>query len=193
MKYLDGSSFSSFFNSCFSSFFKKRLMHFSQGFTLPELLVTLAVIAILITMSGPSLKGMIINQQVTAAAREVYNTLILARSEAVKRQQSVSLCSSINGTVCDEDNSGWHHGWLIFNDKDADGILDTEDILIRVAQERSSSEMRITWNRGFSLTFNSRGQTGTAGTFQVCDGQEVKAVVVSMTGRARVEDRVGCS
>lgn len=189
MKYPDGSSFSSFLKLLV----EKRAVHISSGFTLPELLIALAVVSILITMSGPSLRGLIVNQQVASATQDIYATLLLARSEAIKRQQSVSLCSTINGTACDQDNTGWHHGWLIFSDRDADGVLDSDDVLIRAAEERSSSEMSITWNRGFSLTFNSRGQTGTAGTFQVCEDQEVKAIVVSMTGRARVEDREVCS
>lgn len=184
MKYQVGSFFRS--SAC------KQMNPVSTGFTLPELLVTLAVAAILVTMSVPSLKGLIVHQQVSSATQDIYSTLLLARSEAVKRQQFVSLCSSTNGTDCDEDNSGWHRGWLIFGDKDADGILDAEDILIRIAEKRPSNEMRITWNRGFSITFNSRGQTGTAGSFEICDDDEVKAVVVSLTGRARVEDREVC-
>ena len=184
MKYLGDFSF--------NTFFIRKQGYFSQGFTLPELLVALAVVTILITLSGPSLKSLIANQQVAATAQELYKSLLLARSEAVKRQQSVSLCSSTDGAACDEANSGWHHGWLVFTDRDADGILDSEDALIRVSAKRSSLQMSIIWNRGFFLTFNSRGQTVTAGTFEICDDQEVRAIILSMTGRARIESREVC-
>ena len=164
----------------------------SRGFTLPELLVTLAIVVILITMTAPSMQGLIINQRVASATQEVFTAIHLARSEAIKRQRTVSLCSTVDGASCDQDNSGWEQGWLIFTDADADGILENGDQVLRI-NEAQSEQIIISWNQGFSVSFNSRGQTDVAGTFEICADGEARAVVLSLTGRPRVEDRELCS
>ena len=163
-----------------------------MGFTLPELLVTMAVASILLSFAGPSMQSLVADRRVAAITSEMYGTLALARSEAIKRQTMVSVCSSVNGTGCDELNSGWHHGWLVFSDQNRDGVFNNDDQLIRAIPEQPSI-VTISWNRGFSLSFNSRGQTSTAGSFEVCERSETRAIVISMTGRARVEERASCS
>ncbi|MFK0571729.1 GspH/FimT family pseudopilin [Endozoicomonas sp.] len=168
----------------------------SRGVSLLELLVSLSIAAILIAVSAPSMKTLIINNRVANVADEVFTSLVLARSEAIKRQRTVSLCSTIDDLTCDEDDSGWHHGWLIFTDESDDGVLNGNDQLLRRVAAQSDL-ISISWNRGFSLRFNSRGQTTQAGTFRVCDqsdsNNKVKAIVISMTGRTRTEDQSTCS
>ncbi|MGB1270709.1 MAG: GspH/FimT family protein, partial [Endozoicomonas sp.] len=150
----------------------------------------------LVALSAPFMTGMIVDNRVANVTREVYSSLMLARSEAVKRQHTISLCSTIDGVSCDETNAGWHHGWLIFTDESQDGLINGTDQLLRRVGNQSDL-VRIVWNRGFTVSFNSRGQTSTAGTFEVCDSSVaeafVKAVVISMTGRLRFEDRTMCS
>ncbi|OED40598.1 hypothetical protein ACH42_16030 [Endozoicomonas sp. (ex Bugula neritina AB1)] len=162
------------------------------GFTLPELLVTLAVASILLTFAASPVKSLVADRRVAAITSEIYGSLVLARSEAIKQQTTVSVCSTVNNSSCDETNSGWQHGWLVFSDKNRDGVFNDGDQLIRAVSEKPSI-VTISWNRGYSLSFNSRGQTSTAGSFEVCESSEVRAIVISMTGRARVEERVSCS
>ena len=165
------------------------------GVSLVELLVSLSVAAILIAVSAPSMKTLIVNNRIDNVADELYGSLMLARSEAIKRQRTVSLCSTVDDQTCDESNSGWHHGWLIFTDESDDGLLNDSDQLIRRVTEQSEL-ISILWNRGYSLSFNSRGQTTQAGTFQVCDQEsssDSKAIIISMTGRLRTEEQGACS
>lgn len=165
------------------------------GVSLVELLVSLSVAAILISVSAPSMKSLIVSNRIENVADEVYGSLMLARSEAIKRQRTVSLCSTVDDLTCDESSSGWHHGWLIFTDESDDGLLNDSDQLIRRIAEQSDL-ISIIWNRGYSLRFNSRGQTTQAGTFQICDQEnstDSKAIVISMTGRLRTEEQGACS
>ncbi|WP_419535090.1 GspH/FimT family pseudopilin [Endozoicomonas sp.] len=167
----------------------------SLGVSLIELLVSLSVAAILIAVSAPSMKALIVNNRIDNVTDEVYGSLMLARSEAIKRQRTVSLCSTVDDLTCDENNAGWHHGWLIFTDESDDGLLNDSDQLIRRVAEQSDL-ISIVWNRGYSLRFNSRGQTTQAGTFQICDQEnnsDSKAIVISMTGRLRTEEQGSCS
>lgn len=165
------------------------------GVSLLELLVSLSIAAILIAVSAPSMKTLIVNNRVANVTEEVYGSLMLARSEAIKRQRTVSLCSTIDAATCDEDNSGWHHGWLIFTDESNDGVLNGRDQLIRRVATQSE-QVSITWNRGYNIRFNSRGQTSQAGTFNMCDQTDSdnasKNIVISMTGRLRTEVQATC-
>ncbi|WP_422446855.1 GspH/FimT family pseudopilin [Endozoicomonas sp. ALB091] len=165
-----------------------------MGVSLIELLVSLSIAAILIAASAPSMKTLIVNNRIDNVADELYGSLMLARSEAVKRQRTVSLCSTVDDLTCDESNAGWHHGWLIFTDERDDGLLNDSDQVIRRVTGQSEL-ISILWNRGYSLRFNSRGQTRQAGTFQVCDqdsNSDAKAIIISMTGRLRTEERGAC-
>lgn len=167
----------------------------NSGVSLVELLVSLFVLAVLITLSAPDMRTLIVNNRVDNAASELFSSLMLARSEAVKRQRTVSLCSTVDQSSCDETRSGWHRGWLIFTDAAGDGLLNASDQLIRRVPVQSDT-VSILWNNGDGLQFNSRGQSTRAGTFQICaddEGSGAKAIIVSMAGRVRTEALEVCS
>ncbi len=167
----------------------------SAGFSLPEMLVALTVFAILVSVSGPVLKSILADRRVASIAQDLYGSLLLARTEAVKRRSTVSMCSSLNGTSCEGDDSGWQNGWIMFSDENGNGEINESDQILKIYEARSNL-ITIDWNRGDSLGFNSLGQTSQAGTFQVCEnavtGMVSRAIVISMTGRARIEVRNSC-
>lgn len=71
-----------------------RLANSRRGFTLVELMVTIAILAILATIGLPSFQRLIADYRVSAQANSVQGLLQFARSEAVKRRESVSVCSA---------------------------------------------------------------------------------------------------
>jgi prepilin-type N-terminal cleavage/methylation domain len=71
-----------------------------HGFTLVELLVTVAVLAVVLALAVPSFQGVINRNRVTTAANELASALQLARVEAVRRNRAVVLCPSTDGTSC---------------------------------------------------------------------------------------------
>lgn len=70
----------------------------TPGFTLAELMVTVAVASILVTIAVPSFRGLTISNSLTAAANDVVGALNLARMEAIKRNASTQLCSNVAAT-----------------------------------------------------------------------------------------------
>jgi type IV fimbrial biogenesis protein FimT len=70
------------------------------GFSLVELMVTLAVVAILAAVATPSLVSVVNNNRLAAQSNEMVASLQIARSEAVRMNAQVSLCRSTNGTSC---------------------------------------------------------------------------------------------
>lgn len=79
----------------------------NRGFTLVELMIAVAVMAIVVAMAVPSLQSAQQGSQVKQAQSALMSAVTRARSEAVTRGSPVSLCASSNGTHCDGDWSGF--------------------------------------------------------------------------------------
>lgn len=71
-----------------------------SGFTLVELMVAVAILAILAVIAVPSLQQAILRNRLTSAANELVATFQLARMEAVRRNRVVEVCPTVNGTTC---------------------------------------------------------------------------------------------
>jgi type IV fimbrial biogenesis protein FimT len=69
-----------------------------RGFTLAELMVTVAVASILVTIAVPSFRGLTISNSLTAAANDVVGAINVAKMEAIKRNASTQLCSNVAAT-----------------------------------------------------------------------------------------------
>nr|WP_062632681.1 GspH/FimT family pseudopilin [Caballeronia arationis] len=100
------------------------------GFTVVELSVVLAVMAIIATFATPSFLAWHLRDQVDARARALFSTLSLARSEAVKRGARVTLCRIdvarhclAPGKNCGSGAADWSCGWALFVERDGAPVL----------------------------------------------------------------------
>jgi len=82
------------------------------GFTLVELMITIAVLAILIALATPSFTSVINSNRLTAQANNLMADLQLARSEAVRRNRKVSVCRTTDGAACATAVGDWD-SWLV--------------------------------------------------------------------------------
>lgn len=163
-------------------------MQFHSGFTLIELMVTVAIIAILAMLAAPSFNEAILSNKLASFANNFVASATLARGEAVKRNATVKMCSSSSGAAC-ATSGGWQQGWIVFNDLDDDGTLDSNETLIQ-RQQALAADYSFTGNAN-SIAFQSVGVGTTAATLKLCRatptaGNQERDIKVSATGRVSV-------
>lgn len=157
-----------------------------SGFTLVELMVVLAIVAIVMAFGMPSFSEFVKNDRLSTQINLLVGHLAYARSEAVLRAQPVGLCASSNSTSC---TGTWSDGWIVYVDADSSGGYNAAaDTILRVNQGLSSG-MTLTSSLGTNFLYDNRGYADTGnGTFSLCDDRGVdyvKSISISNTGRVR--------
>lgn len=117
-----------------------------RGFTLAELMVTLAILAILSALAAPSFQDMIARNRLSVSSNELLVALQTARSEATRLARNVVVCPSTTGNSC-AGGTSWHGGWIVFveeaglNEPVTSPMFgsSTEHRLVRVTQALSPS------------------------------------------------------
>ena len=136
------------------------------GFSLLELMIALAIAAILLAMAMPSLQSFAGDSEMSAANNQLVYSLQTARSEAIKRSAAVGLCPSAN-SLADEPTCGGDYtkGWIVFVDADGNGIRNAADEVV-LQSEALSPAFSITADNVFAdrIYFNDSGtSTNPAG------------------------------
>jgi type IV fimbrial biogenesis protein FimT len=105
-----------------------------SGFTLVELMVTVAMVAILASLAVPSFRILLVNRTVQAASESLIEDMRLARSEALKRSTRTVICRSTDSSTCVGAAGSWSDGWIVFVDIDSSGQRDNAETLLKVQQ-----------------------------------------------------------
>ena len=178
----------------------------AMGFTLIELMVALTVLAVLLSLAAPSFANLVANNRVATETNELMGTFNLARMEAVRRAQAV--------TVRSADSNDYAKGWNVFPDLNLDGApaspVTSSDgtILLVVGAFRGTATIaRVARSNGIApftystktandrvyLTFDSRGGIGStnAAFFRICDASHTsvkgRIVQVNLVGKVSLD------
>jgi type IV fimbrial biogenesis protein FimT len=165
----------------------------SQGFTLVELVVVMAIAGIAMTIAVPSYNQFVLNNRMTAQANEFLAGLNFARGEAAKRNATVSACRSSNSTSCAA-SGGWDQGYIIFVDTGSVGTWNAGDTILQV-QQKFAGKSALTSATLNSVSFLPSGQVTTAGTFSLCSGAygiSGRSITISSVGRPVVTSTAPC-
>ncbi len=168
-----------------------------KGFTLIEMIIAMAVAATLLSLAIPSFSTLNQNKRITTQSNDFISTLVLARSQALKRVSRVTVCRSSDGAAC-AGSGGWEQGWIVFADTDNDATVDTgEDILRVYSALDGGNTLRGSSSVASYISYVATGRTKLTGgglqtgTLVLCDergsGEHARAINVSATGRSRVE------
>ena len=102
-------------------------MNRENGFTLIELMVTLAIAAILLTVAIPSFNTTIKNNRLITDANRLVSSVGLARSEAVKHGRTATVCVSSDQATCTGETD-WTLGWMVWVDVNRNAVLDAGEV-----------------------------------------------------------------
>ena len=161
-----------------------------RGFSLIELLIALAMVALVLAWGSPSLRHSILNARRAAAVNAFMHTLYSARSESLLHVEFVSVCPSPDQRQCSANRDDWAAGWISFINKDHDQPAQVDPGETVLSRHGAVTGVRILANRD-SLVFRHDSFTGTTASFFFCDergGAQARAVIVSQTGRPRLSE-----
>jgi type IV fimbrial biogenesis protein FimT len=164
-----------------------------KGFTLIELMVTVAIAAILVTAGVPSFQSFVRNNRKAAQVNRLVGALQLARSEAITRKVNVTLRP---GSANDDDtvtaSNDWSDGWVVFTDKKNDGTFNNanDTLLNALPALDGGNTLKARPAALISLSYGADGRSSQAGALVLCDrsGDYLQGVVVSATGTVRTSD-----
>lgn len=160
----------------------------SLGFTLIELLVTVAILAVLLKVAVPSFSDAFLSNRLAAYSNDFIASAQLARSEAIKRNVTIKLCRSSDGTSC-AGSGGWQQGWIVFNDTDGSGGINGSETLIQY-QQAMSADFHLTGNV-YTITFPPSSAGTTVASLTLCRstptaGRQERTIAIGATGRPTV-------
>ncbi len=178
----------------------------APGFTLVEMLITVVITGILAAVAMPQFTQFRASKGVNSMVSTLAGDFRLARSEAIKRNQNVTLCRSSNPEAatpqCDNTGTEWTSGWIMFEDLGLRASFDpASDTLIK-AQPAMVNWGSITAPAGYFITYRNVGMpvqggatvpNGTITVYPSVPAAEQKTsklrrgVVISVAGRVRVQ------
>lgn len=107
---------------------KKRTQN---GFTLYELLITVLIVGVVLTLGIPNLTQFTANSRITSTANDLHAAFLMARGESARAKNNITICAS-DDTVLPRDCGGtWDQGFIVFVDNDFDATRDGGDALLR--------------------------------------------------------------
>jgi len=161
-------------------------MHAPKGFTLVEMLATIAVSTILLSVATPSFIEMSRKNRLVTYSNEVIGTINLARSEAIRRGAPVSICHSNDAKTC---SGGWNDGWIVFVDANGNGTkeADPADPVLRTHEALTRTYTLASTTADFAdhVIYTGDGAAAATGVFAVCHANELKGAKAVVVTRLR--------
>jgi type IV fimbrial biogenesis protein FimT len=156
-------------------------MNRANGFTLVELMITLAVLAITLTMAVPGFRDFVMRNQMASNANEFVASIHLARSAAIKQQR--------NSYITSNAGTNWTNGWTVWVDNDRDNALDAPAEVIRETQALAGNTT-LSSDGKTQFQYRPTGLVDGQGTLTICDtrtGEQGRQIDVSPAGRVNIQ------
>ena len=173
----------------------------ARGFTLIELAVVLAIVAVLLRVAAPGLSRAAVARALAAQASEFMAALRFARAQALARGAAVTICASGTGMpapACQGRGSAdWRSGWIVFADRDRRGAPNAHEPVLRVQPPLQRSGGVAGTRAGISFTAagyatDAASRYAFSPPAAVLDALPALTVCVSKQGRPRLADRGAC-
>lgn len=150
----------------------------AAGFTLIEMMVTITIVAILAAAAVPSFQQLIANQRIKTASFDLFSALNYARSEAIKRNASVTLRAGATG------DGLWSTGWRLVDPADATKNLRTWGAINRLSVTEAAGVSAITFGLNGRVTVPSAAPMLSIGSSVSMTGLTSRCIQIDLSGRA---------
>jgi type IV fimbrial biogenesis protein FimT len=166
-------------------------MRAQTGFSLIEVMISLAVLAISLGLAIPQFHNLIQGARITNAQNGLFSLFQLARNEALMRGRHVVVCASSNGQLC---AGSWQQGALVFIDQNRNRQHEREEKILSELADNEMRRLNITGNRLVSVFLPGGRASGSNQSLTICaPGRKSGAsVVISNAGRVRT-GKVNCA
>ncbi|RPJ66104.1 pilus assembly protein [Alteromonas sediminis] len=162
-----------------------QIKRISVGATLLELLIGLAIVAILLTAVGPNVQSILISNRITADVNGLSSLMRFAKHTAVNEQRVVTVCSTSNFTSC---SGNWNNGKMVFIDGNGNGQRDADEALLASGDPTSKNNTLSGTNQAFS--FAPDGSADEALTLTYCpstgEAKYARALLVTLYGKISI-------
>jgi len=161
----------------------------NRGFTLIEMIVVLSIIGIMVIIAIPSFTRFVQSNRLTTSANDFVSCLNLARSEAITRGVTVTVCKSSDQAAC-VTTGNWDQGWIVFADPNNDGVVASTADILRVHESLSGSATFVgDANVANRISYAATGFPAvlSSGNLALTIGGSTINVVMNNTGRVRTE------
>ena len=154
-------------------------MHYKNklGFSLIELLITMALLAAFITIATPSYFSLIENIRIISLNEKLLANLNYARTSSVLKNKTVEICGSSDGYQCD---GQWSRGWV-------SRFIESDSV---ISQEKVNTQEQLRWDGiSNSIRFHGNGTSPLGnGRFYICrrNGEVARQIVINRQGRNRL-------
>ena len=168
------------------------VMQRESGFTLIELMLAIALVAILLATAVPALDDFTNNSRQTGAINDFVSAMHLARNTAITTNSRVTMCPSAGGANCEI--TGWSSGFIVFRDANSSGSVDAGETIVTASGGADGLTIQSGEFPQF-LMYRPNGRamtvavTGNSGEFSVCDNRgadKAKVILVELSGRPRL-------
>lgn len=167
------------------------------GFTLLEVLVTMALFAIIIGFAVPNFSKTFQSVNLNTVTADLGAALKFSRSEAIRRSGGITICASVAPSVDKPECSGqqsWSNGWIVLHDLDGDGKVGPKDSVLRRYSQITSAQLILSVDNS-EIRYLASGLTDADATeFVLCSARAKKnslgfALTVDKGGNVQVDQR----
>jgi len=129
--------------------------------------IAIVVLGVVVVLGMPEYQRLVVDARMTTQANEFLTAIYYARSEAVKRNDRVTICKSSDGLTC-ATSGNWEQGWIVFTDTGVEGTPVVGTVLRFHPALTNGSTLVGQTSVASAVSYRSSGQSAQSGRFDLC-------------------------